>query len=44
MLPVGYRPIRIASNKPTMSRFALIAWLIACAGLFCIAEYYFPSL
>ena len=44
MIPVGYRPIRITSNAPTMSRFAFIAWLVACVALFCIAEYYYPSL
>jgi hypothetical protein len=44
MLPTGYRPVRITNNKPTMSRFALVAWLIACFFLFCLAEYYYPSL
>ena len=44
MIPVGYRPIRITNNNPTMPRHALIAWLIACFALFYIAEYYFPSL
>lgn len=44
MIPVGYRPIRIASNKPTMPRYALVAWLVACFILYCLAEYYYPSL
>ena len=44
MLPVGYRPIRITSNKPTLSRFALVAWLVAGFFLFCLAEYHYPSL
>jgi hypothetical protein len=44
MIPVGYRPIRIASNKPAMSRFALVVWLIACFILYCFAEYHYPSL
>jgi hypothetical protein len=44
MLPIGYRPIRIANNKPAMSRYALVAWLVACFFLFCLAEHYYPSL
>lgn len=44
MIPVGYRPIRITSNAPTMSRHALIAWLVACVALFCAMEYFYPSL
>ena len=44
MLPVGYRPIRITSNKPSLSRMALVAWLIACFVLYCAMEYFYPSL
>lgn len=44
MLPVGYRPIRIASNKPTLSSLALVAWLVACVFLYCAMEYFYPSL
>ena len=45
MIPIGYRPIRIANNKkPTLSRYALVALLVACFFLFCLAEYYYPSL
>lgn len=44
MLPVGYRPIRIASNNPTMSRMAFVAWLFACVILYCAMEYFYPSL
>ncbi len=44
MLLVGYRPIRITSNKPSLPRMALVAWLVACFFLFCLAEYYYPSL
>jgi hypothetical protein len=44
MIPVGYRPIRITRNNPTMSRRALVAWFVACLALFCLAEYYYPSL
>ena len=44
MIPIGYRPIRIANNKPAMPRYALVAWLVVCFFLFCLAEYHYPSL
>ena len=44
MIPVGYRPFRITNNKPTLPRYALVAWLVACFVLYCIAGYYYPSL
>ena len=44
MIPIGYRPIRITSNKPAMSRFALVAWLVVCFILYCLAEHCYPSL
>jgi hypothetical protein len=44
MLPVGYKPIRITRNNPTMSRCTLVAWLAVWLVAFCIAEYYYPSL